>query len=100
VAGPSSGNTNLQVATSHVITRSKARKITSQKDTGGGSWIEVQNPKPTRSTQREVANLEEMAAEMEAKTAADAETEIEDEAMAEEVAEGTDKGKVAEGTMP
>jgi hypothetical protein len=83
VAGPSSGNTNLQIATSHVITRSKARKITSQKDTGGGSWIEVQNPKPTRSTQREVANLEEMAAEMEAKTADDAETEIEDEVMAE-----------------
>jgi hypothetical protein len=107
VAGPSSGNTNLQIATSHVITRSKARKITSQKDTGGGSWIDVQNPKPTRSTQREVANLEEMAAEMEAKTADDAETEIEDEVMAEstakgmakEVAKGTAKGKAVEEMM-
>jgi hypothetical protein len=99
VAAPSSGNMNLRIATSHVITRSKARKITSPKDTGGGSWIEVQNPKPTRFTHREVANLEEMAAGMEAKTADDAETEIEHEVMAEEVAEGTDKGKAVEEEM-
>jgi hypothetical protein len=112
VAGPSSGNTNLQITTSHVITRSKARKIPppnipAQKDTGGGSWIEVPNPEPTRCTQREVANLEEMAAEMEAKIADDAETEIEDEVMAEstaegmaeEVAKGTAKGKAVEDMM-
>jgi hypothetical protein len=55
----------------------------------------VQHPKPIRSTEREVTNFEKMAAE--AETAAENEDggliEIEYEVMAEDMAEGTAKGK-------